>query len=118
MRDPPVEILLGAAPSVKILTRDEKSFHQERRFHQVPAVIEHAEHRHRLPGTTVHKVRPSPVIALCAFEKTDNLRDTLNPLFARDEPAIYADYKGGDAKPARSGCNDSVISGNVLAGHA
>jgi len=80
VRNAAVEILLGACAAVKILSCDKKAFHQERCFHQVSAVIEHAKHWQRLASAAVHKVGPGAVVALARFRGSrQSSRDVPRP---------------------------------------
>ncbi len=58
------------------------------------------------------------MVAICVFKETDNLREPLNALLARDESTIHANDQGSDSKATCAGGNDAIISGDALAGHA
>src|SRR5258706_15998459 len=72
LRNPPVEILLWLCLTVEVLPGGEKPLHQERRFHQVPTVVEHAKHGHAFSGFSVHVMGPCSVIALRVLQEADN----------------------------------------------
>src|SRR6202049_5085963 len=103
---------------MEVLPCSQKPLHEERRFHQVSTVIEHAKHWHRLSSASVHVVRPGTVVTLRVFKKSDNLAQPLNSLVPRDEAPIYAHNQGSDGESARAGGHDAVVARNVLASHA
>src|SRR6266550_4036308 len=117
IRDPAVERLFRFIATVEVLAGGEKSLHQKRGFHQVAAVIEHTKHRHGFSRAAVHVVRPSAVVAICMFKETDNFGEALRALLARDESTMHSDHQGSDAKTARAGGSDAVVSGDALPGH-
>ena len=55
--------------AIEVLPRGEKTFDQERRFHEVPAAINHIKNRKRLTGFAVHKMRPRPMVARSLVEE-------------------------------------------------
>ena len=58
------------------------------------------------------------MISLGAFQKANDLRETLDSLCARNEAAVYADYQGGDPHPARTCRDNAVVSRNIFASHS
>src|ERR1700730_6526543 len=118
IRDPAIESLLLFIATVEILAGGGKSPHQKRGFHKVAAVIKHSKHGHSLAGASVHVVRPNAMVAIGMFKEIDNLGKTLYALLACDETTIHSDRQGSDAKTARAGGYDAVVSGDAFAGHA
>src|SRR5437016_10470072 len=89
LRDPSEQISFRAARAAEVLSGGEQSFHQERRFHQVSAVVEHAEDRHRLARASVHVMRPGAVIALRVFQELDDLRQPLEGIHSLYQTAVH-----------------------------
>src|SRR5258707_3081749 len=85
LRNPPVEILLGLCLAVEVLPGGEKPLHQERRFHQVSTVVEHAKYWHGFSRASVYVMGPGSVIALRVFQEADDPGEALNSFFSRDE---------------------------------
>ena len=72
-----IDALAGFTIVLKVLARGQQSFHQKRCFHQIAAIIEHAEYQHGLRRVAIHEVSPGAVIAGNFFQEIQNLRETL-----------------------------------------
>src|SRR5258708_37171754 len=54
---------------------------------------------------------------MCTFRQPANRGKASHALLMGDKPAISSDDQGSDAKTARAGGNDAVVSGDALPGH-
>ena len=101
-------LALGLRAAREVLPRRQQALHQERRLHQVRAVVVRPEVRHGLAGASVEEVRPDAMKSVGAREEAENPHQPLGGRLARHEAALGPDDEGHDAE-ARGAERDEVL---------
>ena len=117
-RDRVADVALGGSVTIEVLPRRQQSLHQERRLHEVRAVVVGAEIRDRLAGPAVQIVWPNAVEAIGLLQESEDLLQSLNALRARDELPLDAGNQRHDAEARRSERHEVVVAGRDLDRHA
>ncbi len=112
------ESVLDGGLRVGVLTRSQQPLHEECGLNEVSAVVEPAEDRHGLAGSTVHEMRPRAVETICLLKEGDDAGEPLHALRAGDEAAIHADEDSHDAEAAGSSGHHARVAGHTLKSHS
>jgi hypothetical protein len=97
-RDRVADIALGGSVTIEVLARRQQPLHQERRLHQIRAVVVGTEIRDGLASPTVQIVWPDAVEAISLLQESENLLQSLHALRAGDELALDTGHQRHDAE--------------------